>query len=96
VKWSISHERGPVHVGAALGCATLGGDGLGGDGLGCDGLGCDGLRGDGLGGDGLGGDGPDAFFFSIVGRGARVGRLGFFSFDLDKLMGRERRGCVRE
>jgi hypothetical protein len=31
VKWSISPERGPVHRGAALGCAALGGDGLGGD-----------------------------------------------------------------
>jgi hypothetical protein len=34
-----------------------------------------------------------AFFFSIAGRAARVGRLGFF---LEKVMGRERRGCVRE
>jgi hypothetical protein len=37
-----------------------------------------------------------AFFFSIAGRGARVGRLGVFSFDLEKLMGCERPGCVCE
>jgi hypothetical protein len=57
VKWSISRERGPVHGGAALGCAALGGDALGGDWLGGDGLGGDWLGGDGLGGDWLGGDG---------------------------------------
>jgi hypothetical protein len=34
-----------------------------------------------------------AFFFSITARGARVGRLGFFP---SKMMGHERRGCVRE
>jgi hypothetical protein len=78
VKWSVSPERGPVHGGATLGCAALGGDGLGGDVLGCDGLECNGLRGDGLGGDGLRGMAAGAFFFSIAGRGARVGRLGFF------------------
>ena len=86
MKWSVSVERGPVHGGAALGCAALGGDELGADGLGCDGLGGDGLGCDGLGCDGLGGDDRRAFFFSIAGRGARVGRLGFFA--LEKMMGR--------
>jgi hypothetical protein len=45
---------------------------------------------------GSGATAADAFFFSIAGRGARVGWLGFFSFDLEKVMGRERRGCMRE
>jgi hypothetical protein len=45
---------------------------------------------------GSGATAAGAFFFSIAGRGARVGRWGFFSFDLEKVMERERRGCVRE
>jgi hypothetical protein len=42
---------------------------------------------------GSGATAASTFFFSIAGRGARVGRLGFFP---SKLMGHERRGCVRE
>ena len=72
----------------------LGGDGLGGDGLGGDGLGGDGLGGDGLGGDGLGGDGRRRILL-LHRRQGSYGGWGF-SFDLEKLMGRERRGFVRE
>ena len=43
---------------------------------------------------GSGATAAGAFFFSIAGRGACVGRLGFFP-SIRKLMGRERRGCVR-
>jgi hypothetical protein len=78
VKWSVSPERGPVHGGTAPGCVALGGNGLGGDGLECNGLGGDGLRCDGLGGDWLGAMATGAFFFSIAGSEARVGRLRFF------------------
>jgi hypothetical protein len=88
VKWSVSPERGPVHGGAALGCAALGGnglgcdalgcDGLGGDRLGCDGLGGDGLGGDGLGGNGLGGDGRRRILLLYRRQGSARRRLGFF------------------
>ena len=100
VKWSVSFERGPVHGGAVLGCATLGGDELDSDGLGCnglsgDGLGCDGLGGDGLGADGLGGDGRRRILLLHRQQGSARRAVGVFCFGEDDGMC-DRRRCVRE
>ena len=65
-------------------------------GLECDGFGGDGLGGDGLGGDGLGGDDCRRILLLHRRQGSARKAVGVFSFDLEKLMGRERRRCVRE
>ncbi|KAK1632789.1 hypothetical protein QYE76_007104 [Lolium multiflorum] len=96
VKWSIS-ERGPVHGGAALGCAALGGGALGGAAgrLGGGSPAAAAAARQRRGATGSEATAAGAFFFSIAGRVACVRRLGFF--DLEKLMGRERVvSCVSE
>jgi hypothetical protein len=59
-------------------------------------LGGDRLGGDGLGGDGLGGDGRRHILLLHRRQGSACRAVGVFSFDLEKVMGRERRGCVHE
>jgi hypothetical protein len=72
-----------------MGSAAMGSDAMGSEAMGSEAMGLE-ATGSGVTGSGATADG--AFFFSIAGWGARVGWLGF----LEKVMGCERRGYVRE